>query len=66
MSPATTARLLAGLEVRRGRPSAAQWVEVLTIAAAAVRTPGHTLHVEFTLGGAARVTEHPLPELRTA
>lgn len=59
-------RLLAGPEVLRGRPTAAQWVEALAIAAAASRRPGHTLEIAFTPGGAASVTEVPLPELRTA
>ncbi|MGV7034860.1 hypothetical protein [Methylobacterium symbioticum] len=66
MSPATTARLLAGLDVRRGRPTAAQWVEALAVLATAKRRPGHWLEVAFTPGGAAQITEQPLPELRTA
>ncbi|WP_375453732.1 hypothetical protein [uncultured Methylobacterium sp.] len=60
MSPATTARLLAGIEVRRGRPTAAQWVAVLALLANATRVSGHTLHVDFIPGGSARITEYPL------
>ncbi|MCJ2107867.1 hypothetical protein MKK70_21305 [Methylobacterium sp. E-041] len=59
MSPATTARALAGLNVQRGRPTAAQWVDALAILANTVRAPRHTLHVEFTPGGSARITEKP-------
>ena len=61
MSRPTVARLLAGLEVRRGRPTIEQWLAALALLATADRTPGHWLEVEFTAGGAARIHERPLP-----
>jgi hypothetical protein len=66
VSPATTARALAGLQVVRGRPTAAQWVEALQIVAHGQRKPGHWLKVAFTPGGAAQITEHPLPTVEPA
>lgn len=61
MSRATLARLLAGLNVQRGRPTAEQWVDALALIAGAERTPGHTLELSFTAGGTAQITEVPLP-----
>ncbi len=66
MSPATTARALAGLQVLRGRPTRAQWVEALQIVAHGQRKPGHWLEVAFTPGGAAQITEHPLSKVEPA
>ena len=59
MSPATTARTVAGLDVCCGRPTATQWVAILARLANAPRTLGHTLHVAFADDGAARITQHP-------
>jgi len=66
VSPATTARALAGLQVRCGRPDRAQWVEALQIVAHGQRKPGHWLQVAFTPGGAAQITAHPLPKVEPA
>jgi len=65
VSPATTARALAGLQVVRGFPTREQWVEALQIIAHGQRKPGHWLKVAFTPGGAAQITEHPLPKVET-
>ncbi len=66
MSPATTARLLAGLQVVRGRPTPAQWVEALQVLANGPRKPGHYLQVTFTLCGTAQIAERPFPKVEPA
>lgn len=66
MKPATTARALAGLQVLRGRPTAAQWVEALQIVAHGQRKPGHYLQVAFTPGGEAQIAERPFPKVEPA
>ncbi|GLS44379.1 hypothetical protein [Methylobacterium brachythecii] len=62
MTRPAVARLLAGLNVQRGAPTAEQWVDALGLVANAERVPGRWLCLEFTSGGSARISEVPLPD----
>ena len=47
-------------EVEAGRPTAAQWVEVLAMLATVPREATSWLHITFIPGGAVRTDEYPL------
>ncbi|WP_157085434.1 hypothetical protein [Methylobacterium sp. Leaf99] len=64
MNTVDLARRLAGLAltVERDRPTAAQWVAVMALAAQAELVPGHTREVGF-IAGRACVHLHPLKSI---